>query len=168
MAARSATQLGNWLAATFPRMYGVQAGANNLEGKTNAQVADLFVTLFKGNSQSSPGGPPKLDAHVLATAFAVYVTNQTLAGETAVSYGFEVTATGVGTRTFNIGQNGAAFGVANNTVLTVLEILYATDARTTNGLLYDIDGSGTISAEEQSLRAKVHDAFAAINELGDI
>src|SRR5439155_21120273 len=104
----TATQLGHWLAVTFPTMYGA------LAGKTNASVAAFYKTLFARTSSSAPAGPPKTDAQVLATAFAVYVTHQTLAGTTAAAYGFQVTATGVGTRSFNVRNNGAAFGVANN------------------------------------------------------
>lgn len=48
---------------------------------------------------------------MLATALAVYVTNESLAGRPGVAYGFEVTATGVGYSTFNVGTNGAAFGL---------------------------------------------------------
>lgn len=111
----NATQLGNWLAATFPNMYGAQAGAASLAGKTNAQIADIYTALFKRNANTSPGGPPKLDAQVLATALAVYVTNETLAAVTAAAYGFQVTVHGVGVSTFNVGARGAAFGVTNDT-----------------------------------------------------
>jgi hypothetical protein len=48
----AATQLGNWVAATFPNMYGAGAGANNLAGKTNAQVASFYKTLFARNASS--------------------------------------------------------------------------------------------------------------------
>jgi uncharacterized delta-60 repeat protein len=164
----TSTQLGNWLAATFPNMYGAEAGANNLTGKSNADVAAFFTSLFKRTAQTSPGGPPKVDAQVLATALAVYVTNQNLAGTTAAAYGFQVTASGVGAATFNVGTNGAAFGVADNTTLTVLDLLLATDARTRNGLLYDFDGSGTISAEERALREKANQVYTTINELGGL
>src|SRR5262249_11549986 len=60
--------LGNWLAAMFPNLYGPSAGAARLAGKTNADVARRFKALF-----AAPG--PKVDAQVLATALAVYVTN---------------------------------------------------------------------------------------------
>src|SRR5207247_2343306 len=100
----TSTQLGNWLAANFPNLYGAGAGANNLAGKTNAQVAAFYKTLFARTAKTAAGGgPAKMDAQVLATALAVYVTNQTLAGTTAAAYGFLVTENGVGTRTFNVG-----------------------------------------------------------------
>ncbi|MCX7702146.1 MAG: MSCRAMM family adhesin SdrC, partial [Gemmataceae bacterium] len=164
----NATDLGNWLATNFPNMYGANAGPNNLTGKTNAEVAAFYVQLHKRNGQTSPGGPPKLDAQVLATALAVYVTNQNLAGTAGIAYGFEVTATGVGSSTFNIGTNGAAFGVADHTVMTVLDILRATDSRTRNGILYDLDGNGTISKSERKLRVQANDVYSAINEAGGI
>jgi hypothetical protein len=160
------TQLGSWLAATFSNLYGVHAGTNNLAGRTNAQVADLYTSLFARTS--SADGPPKVDAQVLAVALAVYVTNQDLAGTTAAAYGFRVTAGGVGNATFNVGSNGAAFGVANYTTMTVLDLLLAADARSRNGVLYDLDGSGTISGYERSLRALANTVFAAVNQQGGI
>ena len=78
----------------------------------------------------------------LAVALAVYVTNQTLAGTTATSFGFLVTTNGVGVSTFNVSANGAAFGVADNSNQRVLDLLFATNDRTTEGLLYDLDGDG--------------------------
>ncbi len=164
----SATQLASWLATTFPSMYGAMSGSRNLTGKTNVEVAALFTELFKRTGQTSPGGPPNFDAQVLATALAVYVTNQGLAGMTAVAYGFLVTSDGVGTATFNVGGNGASFGVANNVSVSVLDLLLAVSDRTANGLLYDLDGSGTISDTERALRTRANDVFAAINELRGI
>jgi hypothetical protein len=164
----SVTSVANWLAATFPNLYGDAAGANNLAGKSNADVAAFFTTLFSQNGPNSPGGPPRLDAQVLASALAVYVTNQGLAGTTASVYGFQVTAQGAGYATFNVGSNGAAFGVASNTTMTVLDILLAANARTRNGLLYDLDSSGTISSQELALREMANQVFTGINEQGDI
>ena len=68
---RSSTQLGDWLAATFPHMFGTPSGSNNLAGKSNAYVASFFQSRFVLKGE-------KLDAQVLATALAVYVTNATL------------------------------------------------------------------------------------------
>jgi hypothetical protein len=166
----TAMQLGNWLAATFPNMYGASAGANNLAGKTNAQVAAFYKMLFARTAQTAAGGgPPKVDAQVLATALAVYVTTQSLAGTTAEAYGFEVTATGLGARTFNVGTRGAAFGVADHSNVTVLDLLLAVNARSANGLLYDLDGDGDADdGLETSYRTMANDLFSAINEAGDL
>ena len=56
--------------------------------------------------------------------------------QAAAKYGFTVSGYGVGTATFNAGSNGDAFGVANNTTMTVLDLLLATDAQAVNGVLY--------------------------------
>ena len=159
----NSTQLGHWLAATFPNIYGASAGDSNLAGKTNAQIADYYLTMFKAKAkQAGKGaiaGPAKFDCQVMSTAFAVYVTNLSLAGTTAASYGFLVTQTGVGTATFNIGTCGAAFGVANFTNMRVLDILMATDDQSTQGRLYDLNSL---------LQRLANDIYTAINEAGDI
>jgi hypothetical protein len=166
----TSTQLGNWLAATFPNMYGASAGANNLTGQTNTQVAAFYTTLFVRTVKTAAGGgPAKMDAQVMATAIAAYVTNQTLAGPTAAAYGFQVTENGVGTRTFNVGSNGAAFGGANNSSVSVLDLLLAVNSRSKNGLLYDLDGDGDANDSlETSYRTIANNVFSAINEAGDI
>src|SRR5262249_26904367 len=44
---QSAKNLGNWLATNFNNLYGADAGtANNLSGKTNAQVASYYQSLY--------------------------------------------------------------------------------------------------------------------------
>jgi hypothetical protein len=121
--------LGNWLAATLPKMFG------HLEAKTNTQVGQHFRTLFAIRGQ-------KLEAQVMATALAVYITNESLASTAGQAYGFTVTEYGVGTRTYNLGTNAAAFGVENFSEMTVLDLLLATDERTcsdTGMLHYDDD-----------------------------
>jgi Bacterial Ig-like domain (group 3)/SdrD B-like domain len=158
----SATQVGHWLAATFPNMYAA------LGGMTNSQVAAYYKTLFARTASTAPAGPPKVDAQIMATALAVYVTNQSLAGTTAAGYGFLVSATGLGAQTFDVGCNGAAFGVANHTSLSVMDLLLAVNARARNGLLFDMNGDGYIDNSEASYRTMANDVFAAINEAGDI
>jgi hypothetical protein len=147
----TATALSGWLAAAFPKLYGAQAGANNLSGKTNAQVATYYLTLFGAKGQ-------KLEAQVLATALAVYATTASLGGS-AAAYGFEVTAGGLGASTFNVGSSGAAFGVANNSTRTVLQLLRAANDQAVGGVLYN-GNSG--------LRSQANVVFTGINEVGDI
>ncbi len=150
---QTATALGNWLATTFPNIYGNACGVNNMTGKTNAQVAAYFLTLFNVTGQ-------KLEAQVLATALAVYVTKSSLAGGTmAASYGFTVNSTGTGAKTYNVGANGAAFGVANNTTLTILQILQATNSQSVNGVLYNGDST------KRNMANTIYDG---INTKGDI
>src|SRR5262249_57981823 len=129
------------------------AGANNLTGKSNAFVAALFQQDFVLQG-------PKLDAQVLATALSVYATNATLdATQVAAQYGFTVSGNGVGTATINVASNGDAFGVANNTNLTVMDLLLAADAQAVNGVLYN--GNTTRRNEANSV-------FSAVNQAGGI
>src|SRR6185436_5203162 len=133
----SSTALGNWLASNFSNMYGVNAGANNLAGKTNAQVVDFYSKLFsrskKQFAQEGLAGPEKMDLQVMATAFAVYVTDSDLAGTVAVQYGFQVDSTGTGGRTFNVGSNGAAFGLADGTETSIFNLLLSVNSRAYKG-----------------------------------
>jgi hypothetical protein len=147
----TATQLASWLAATLPDTFGAHAGSNNLTGKSNADVAALFQQdfLLKG---------VKLDAQLLATALNVYATSATLdSNKAAAPYGFAVSGDGVGTAAVNVGGNGAAFGVANNAVLTVMDLLKAADAQAVNGVLYNGDATK---------RNEANNVFNAINESG--
>jgi len=166
---KNSTQLGNWLAATFPNMYGEAAGASNLAGATNAQVATFYKDqLFKDKKKGALPGPAKVDAQTMAVAFAVYCTNSTLAGgNVAASFGFLVTESGVGAATINVGCAGAAFGVANYSNVAVIDMLLATNARTVNGILYDANGTRTIDSTEQLLRTMANEIYTTINETGD-
>jgi hypothetical protein len=163
-----ATQLSNWLATTFWNMYGASAGANNLTGKTNAQVAAYYKSLFKQNGRGQ-AGPPKFEAQVFATALAAYVTNQNLAGLAAVPYGFIVDAAGVGQATIHVGEGGVAFGLANHTQARVIDVLLALNARSWRGRLYDLDGDGdNDDPTELHYRTLANTVFTTINEQGDI
>src|SRR5262249_61671564 len=145
--------LANWLAATFPNLYGASAGANNLAGKSNAQVAAYFQALF------ALGGT-QVQAQVLATALNVFATTSTLGGNAqAAADGFTVSATGLGARSYNVGKDGAAFGVANNTTRNVYELLVAVNKKAVNGVLYG--GSAT-------LQAQCADLFNALDTAGSI
>jgi hypothetical protein len=148
----SVTSVANWLATTLPKTFGKYA-ANNLTGQSNAAVAALFQQDFvmKG---------VKLDAQVLATALSVYVTNATLdSTKVAASYGFTVSGDGAGTATVNVGSNGGAFGVANSSTLTLMDLLLATDAQAVNGVLYG--GNAT-------RRNEANNVYSAVNQAGNI
>ena len=159
---RSPTQLGDWLAATFPSMYGTEAlydastGADrdmNLAGKSDAYIAETFVYLHQRNKKTmiENGGVPKVDAQVLAAALAVYVTSENLAGTVAQDYGFTTSADGIGYAAFNVldvltleEAEKLGLSVANGNLdasgnATIIDILAATDVKATLGLLYDHD-----------------------------
>jgi hypothetical protein len=75
----------------------------------------------------------------------------------------------VGTRTFDVVGKGAAFGVASNSQVAVLDLLLAVNRRSRNGLLYDRDGDGDATdAVATSYRTMANNLFTAINQAGDI
>jgi hypothetical protein len=96
---------------------------------------------------------------VLATALNVYATTQSLGGPAGQAYGFTVTATGLGADSFNVGADGAAFGVANKTTLNVYELLQAVNRQAVNSVLYNGD---------KTLRNEATDLFDALNKAGAI
>src|SRR5262249_22206983 len=141
----TATALSAWLTTTFPNLYGANAGNNNLTGKTNAQVAAFYLSQF-----NLPG--PNVEAEVLATALSIYATTSSLGGNAGVAYGLAVSDTGLGARSFNVGADGLAVGVANNTVLNVYELLLAVNKQAVNGVPYN----------DKLLRLQVADLFGAL------
>jgi protocatechuate 3,4-dioxygenase beta subunit len=150
----NSTALGNWLASNFPNVYGSGTGSNNMAGKKNWEVADYMKALAADSTK-------QLQANVLATVFAVYVTDTDWAGGSyAASYGFNVSTTGVKNDYFNIGTSGAAFGVQDDSILTVWQILQATNARASGGVLW----SGYSSA----IKTKALWVFVGINGEGGI
>ena len=123
------TGLGNWLAQNFSNIYG-SSGPNNMAGKTNSQVAAFFLQLFKNPARTT-------DAQVLATALNVYASTTALGGEAGTFYQFDVTDPGLGAANFSVLSYGSAFGVSNNTTLTVWQILQATNSKSKNDVLYN-------------------------------
>ncbi|MCC7419369.1 MAG: hypothetical protein IT428_03715 [Planctomycetaceae bacterium] len=78
-------------------------------------------------------------------------------------------AVGVGGALFNVGANGAAFGVANGSDVRVMDLLLAVNARSRRGRLFDMNGDGdTIDPKETEYRVMANVVFSAINEEGDI
>jgi hypothetical protein len=148
----TSTDLSTWLATMFPELYGVNAGSNNLTGFTNDKVAAFYLNLASLTGQ-------KLDAAVLATALNVYATTSSLGGAQAQAYGFDVTADGLGASSYNVSANGSAFGVANNTTLSVFALLVDVDSLAVNGVLYNGD---------KTLRNEAMSVFGVIDSLGGI
>ena len=106
----------------------------------------------------------------MSTALATFFSSRNLAGEVATSYGFTVTDTGIGTQIVNVGSSGAAFGVADGTDLTILQLLQATDALTDQSdselgfaAIYDTNGDGVLDASEKLLRTMANSIYRAIN-----
>jgi hypothetical protein len=97
---------------------------------------------------------------VLAVALSVYATSATLdPTQVAANYGFVVSGDGVGAATWNVGTAGDAFGVANNTSLTVMGLLLATDDQAIMGLLYNGNAAR---------RNEASPVYSALNQAGGI
>jgi hypothetical protein len=112
--------LGNWLASTYPNLWG------NLNGATGTQVGNYFNLLF--NSKNSNANNAAM-AQTLAVTLEVWVTTTGLGWNTnpggPQSFGFHqgTGGAGLGSASYSVGSNGASFGVPNNTFLTVNQML---------------------------------------------
>lgn len=165
------TPLANWLTSNFSNVFGdVFTG----EQATGAAVADFYRDeLFRQKARNGTG-PAKVDCQFMAVALATYFTSLNWAGDVATAYGFNVTDTGIKTKVVNVGSNGAAFDVADDTDLTIMQLLLATDGLTdldedTSGFayIYDQNGDGEIDSLEASLRVMANDVYTMINEQGN-
>lgn len=143
----SHSELGNWLAAYFPNLYGAEAGPSNLSSKSNAYIADFFKAQWRV-------GGDGVATQVLATALNVYATTSSLGGAQGGIYGFVVSSTGLGARNFDIGSAGAAVGVANNTKMNVFEMLRSVDKLAKNGIFYS--GDRTLQSLAKGLFSKLN------------
>ncbi len=148
----ASTALSSWLATNFANLYGSAAGAGDLSGLTNGQVAAYFQRLYAAGNQS-------LGVQVLTTALNVYATTSALGGNAAVAYGFLVTYGGLGSSVAGVGANGAPFGVANNSSVAVIRLLRAANNKARRGAFYA--GDATLIAEADLV-------FTAINQAGGI
>jgi hypothetical protein len=147
--------LANWLAQNFPYLYGANAPTgDNLTNASNATVAALFQTFFGESGQ-------KTDAQIMAGALASWFTDTNLNANTASlasKFNFKVEAGGSGSLTYNVGSNGTAIGLSNNTSYTIIQLLQQVNLdRKANG--------GTLTSDEFNAFNTI---FDAINQKGDI
>lgn len=163
--------LVNWLATNFDNIFG-NTFSDGVGGDNAAEVADFYKTEF---FKKKIKGTSKVDAQFMAVAFATFFTSSNLSGGTIASnYGFNVTATGIGTNTVNVGSNGAAFGVDDGVNMSIMALLLATnsltgadndqDASENYSHVYDINGDGVLDSAEKALRAMANTVYTAINE----
>src|SRR5262249_40357651 len=122
------------------------------------QVAAFYQTLYANSAKN-------LEVNALALALSMYVTNSNLAGSLGTTYGFAVSATGLGAATVNVGTSGPAFGFNDNVVVTGAELLSRTNARAGTGILWDVNGNGSLSGAESALRNQALSTFKTINNL---
>jgi hypothetical protein len=144
-------------------------------GGNGNDVASFFKDQLFRQKGNKSAGPAKVDAQFMAVALATYFTSSNLAGTVASDYGFNVTDTGIGTKIVNVGAGGAAFGELDNTDLTIMQLLLATNDLTDlpDGIsgfahTYDQNGDGVINTDEAALRAMANDVYSMINEQGDV
>lgn len=130
----SCTNLGNWLAATCPNLFG------NLANCSNSQVASYCNTLNNGNSNQKACG------QVLSTAISCYVTNSNCAGNAGQSYGFTISSGGSGLCSYNVGSNGSGLGLSNNQSYTLVNLLTTIDSQCQNGQFSSNNGSAQNAA----------------------
>ena len=128
-----------------------------LARRTKRQARQRAKTSTKTRFSTLPD--PTVEAQVLATALSVYATTLSLGGTAGQAYGFTVTTTGLGADAYNVGGDGAAFGVASKTTLNVYELLKALDRQAVYGVLYNGD---------KTLRNETNDLFSALMQAGAI
>ncbi|MCA9066105.1 MAG: hypothetical protein KDA96_23720, partial [Planctomycetaceae bacterium] len=159
------TALADWLTSSFPNIFG-----NEFAGGSGADVALFYKDQLFRQKGNKVAGPAKVDAQFMAVALATFFTSENLAGTVAAGYGFNVTFTGIGTRVVNVGLTGAAFNADDDTELTIMQLLLATNAltdvsdeHTGFASIYDRNGDGVIDANEKHLRTLANDLFELIN-----
>jgi hypothetical protein len=146
----SSKLLGNWLATTFPKLYG-SSSMYSTANRTNSQIADLYKTVFNQR---------KFEAQAFAVALAIYATDTDLAGGNfAAPYGFITSNAGTANKVINVGTAGSLLGFANHSLQTVFDILKAVDVRA--------NSNGTIGGSN-SVRSSINALLTNINETGDI
>ena len=162
--------LGNWLANTYPNLFG------NLLGATGPQVAAYFANQVKPNAK---GVIYNTYAQALTTALSVWVTTSGLGWNTSSTgpthYGFNQGFGGTGLRDiyYNVGSNGASFGMANNTYVTVgtlLNYFNTKCARTPSGTSYNptLPTFVFYGNNDPTLLNGANNVFGGITNTGDI
>ena len=144
--ASAETGLGKWMATNWPNLF------RGLAHKSNAGVAELYRNRFAKLPVF------KLQAQMMATAFAVYVTGEGRGGPFATKLGFEVSGGGTGAAMVNVGESGKVFGVANGTSVRVNDALAAADEAFAKPK----------HRFSLPMRLMLHDVFSSIIEAGSI
>jgi hypothetical protein len=133
----NATQLAQWLATTFPNLYGPGSSCclvnSNGSYFTNSQVSSAYAHCSSTNQQT------------FCTALSIYCTSTNLAGSSATNFarqcGFNVSAAGCGGDNYNVGAYGSSFGCGNNSTWTVLQLLQNLNQATSCGANVSAGGS---------------------------
>jgi hypothetical protein len=164
----SGLTLANWLATTFPKLFGSGAPAYsvssvtgmNLANRSNADIYSYFVRI-----KDAQGG--NVYAQVLGSALAIFTTTNSLnTGATSRSlaskFGFILSNSGTGAINFTVPQSDwSAFGITSSSSAkkTILQLLQIANNSTVSGKL---NGGNT------TLVNQVNEVFSTINVRGDI
>jgi hypothetical protein len=161
--ATGTSSIGTCLASTYPNLFG------NLSGATGSQVAAYFLKA-KHASGTLIGNTY---AQALATALNVWVTTTGLGwNKTATGpqhYGFQQAC--LGGLCYNMGNNGASFGVDNHTMQTVSYCLCCLNCMTTasaDGSLTNLPTTLYFYNNDTTLTNGANIVLNGINESGDI
>ena len=146
------TALGDWLAETFPNLYGGE-GPYRLAGKSNSYVAAVVRGIGRGGE-----GTPIASA-VCAIALSIYATNRGLGGVEAAAHGFRVSRLGLGAACCNLGTSGPAFDAQNGGMLPVLHLARVLDRKSPRGV--PLGGDPTLARQ-------AHRLFDLLIQFGDI
>ena len=165
-----------WLLGNFNNIFD-QADFDEYGGS----VSDFYKSEF---FKMKLKGTPKVDAQFMATALATFATSSSLSNGSGSDFGFNLTTLGIGNIVINVGDSGAAFGTADDTDMTIMDVLLATNRLTASGAdaLYDgardldndnqvddtLGSLGTLDDFEKSLRNLANRVYSAINEVGHI
>ncbi|WZO99346.1 choice-of-anchor Q domain-containing protein [Isosphaeraceae bacterium EP7] len=154
------SNVGKWLAAQFPNLFGSLAKA------TPNGVWNYCQTQF-GTSAT-----PKLEAQVMATALSAFTTNTATLNTTALGqstarrYNFRIdpNSSGLGTQTWYLTKAEAtALGLSTPTkregLYTVLDLLKAANTKAVSGRLFYSDAASRVLA---------YQVFEPLNRFGDI
>jgi hypothetical protein len=163
----ASTALGTWLGRTYPNLLG------NLNGATGTQVAAYFLNVKAAMSDSIWN----TYAQSLATVLGVWVTTTGLGWNTIANgpknYGFQQGFGGAGLSDiyFNVGSNGASFGVTNNTLMKIKNLLSYTNSKCvrTGGNHTALPTSIVFYGNNNaSLLSRANNVFDGINSIGGI
>ena len=191
--AESPTGTGKTLAYVLPILQMVDPTKKHIQAmviipsqELGMQIVEVFREWVKGTdisvAQLIGGANIQIDYHLTGPGVAGAGTAEGAGdgavglrhqrepgGLTAAAYGFAVTQDGVGTRTVNVALAGSVFGVPNGSDVKVIDLLLAVNARSHNGLVFDIDGDGDATdVQESLLRTVAVVVFADVNQSGGI
>ena len=162
----ASTALGTWLGRTYPNLFG------NLNGATGTQVAAYFLNVKAAMSSSNWN----TYGQSLATALGVWVTTSGLGWNTSATgpttYGFlqGFGGVGLGDIYYNVGSNGASFGVANNTLMKVKNLLSYFNSKCvrTGGSYTALPTSIVFYGNNATSLSRANNVFNGINNIGGI